>query len=259
MKKIKELVTQIDNLDLPQGNVFLPNTKEWVRLSLKIALDCENECKNGVENEDYEDMLKEWNEFFEEHSKNIENTSNFFDIDEPLFVVKKVDLPDPFNGTCNVNEELPTEFLYDSGFGVHKVTLEVDFGFIPDFMGIKRRIVYLALKEDGESYATISKYFGEWIAMRGAFYADTNNLPNLEEFLIRNHIAIKTSFKKHCGWCEYPLFIVNPKLLEKHPDWNAYLNDFFENICDQEIDLEKATKDMTNVFYEKLTVTLENK
>ena len=154
---------------------------------------------------------------------------------------------------CNKEETLPETFIYQTPYSTEKLELVVDYVMIPDFMGVEKRVVYLAAKdaETGESYAVFSKYFGEFIGQICTTYIDTNNLPEAEKFLVENHIGFKTPFTKTSGYCEYPLFVINPKLLAQTSEWENYLEDFvfFEG---QE---KMSTDTLVDMFYEMLNKT----
>lgn len=108
-------------------------------------------------------------------------------------------------------EELPTTYSY---CGYDNLELKIYAYQTTDFMGQDKRVLAIVL-ENKEVEIYVTTCFGEFIGQISTTYVNTNNNPNIEDFLFANHIGIKTAFTKRSGFCEYPLFIINPRLVEK--------------------------------------------
>lgn len=125
-------------------------------------------------------------------------------------------------------------------------------------MGKKKRIIALQLHDfDGCPYATISIAFGEFIGLMFTTYVDTNNNPWAEEFLQKNGIGIKTSFTKASGYCEYPLYAINPayvrKCLGDDIELISYLEDYnFDGKKMDYTDYFNIWEERTKDFYQML-------
>lgn len=107
--------------------------------------------------------------------------------------------------------------------------------------------IQLFLKEDNdiEAYATLTVNLGEYIGVKNCAYIDTNNLgDDILEWLEEIKAGHRTSFTKHSGFCEYPLFEFDEKFLlsiddnncynHYNDDYNEYMLPFYDN---DEIDI----------------------
>ena len=269
MKTIKEIIAAIEEMDIPEGNISKPNTKEWAKLKLSIAKDLENEFEYGEMEEDekneYKEVLKDWNEFYDEFGPKKIEVSNESETKEEDVVELNVE---QFNKNiakskednsstnfvkCDSNEIIPDSYSYDFGFSkVDGLKLKVQFMLSLDFMGVEKRVPHLSLFDEEEPYCTLTVHFGEFIGQMCTTYIDTNNNSNVEEFMLNNHIGFKTSFTKRSGWCEYPLYVINPKLLAQTEDWEKYRKDFDFYDDGDVLTLEELTK----MFYEELNKRL---
>lgn len=87
-------------------------------------------------------------------------------------------------------------------------------GLLGPSRGLAIRFVHT--NEDGivEPFTTLTVCFGEHISIKNAVYVDTNNNPWADQLLTQG-FAQATSFTKHSGMCEYPLWILSPELIEE--------------------------------------------
>ena len=109
-----------------------------------------------------------------------------------------------------------------NGFNGESVTVKINVRLyaVKDFMGkdmcgLALELLSLSDKNIWEPYGTISKNFGEYIGLKNAVYIDTNNCPYSEE-LLEKGIAMKTHLTKSSGFCQYPLWVINPDFLNEH-------------------------------------------
>jgi hypothetical protein len=203
-----------------------------------FALDIEKEYNNGTcSKQDYDEVLKDWNEFYDEFCPTTLKTNDGEDFEELVEVDEPEEDDDIFEGFDDFdeeesyekrewdrNEEFPDTYSFG---GYNGLKLKIYFYSATDFMGIEKRVPCLRLEKDGECYFTLTTNFGEFIGQMCTAYIDTNNNSNVERFLFENHIGFPTAFTKHSGYCVYPLYVINPRLIEKlSPDVNAYLEDF---------------------------------
>ena len=66
----------------------------------------------------------------------------------------------------------------------------------------------------GENRGDVDKFTEDYCG-----YIDTNNMPELANFIEDNDIGEFTGLTKRSGFCEYPLYLFNPeKLRELCPD-----------------------------------------
>lgn len=78
----------------------------------------------------------------------------------------------------------------------------------------------LSSTEDGypEPYGDVTVNLGDKVP-DFCGYVDTNNMPELEKFLVDNDIGEFTGFVQRSGFCVYPLYMFNvDKLRELCPD-----------------------------------------
>ena len=69
-----------------------------------------------------------------------------------------------------------------------------------------------------EPYGNITVNLGGDIPDYCAF-VDTNNMPEMEQFIVENELGIFTELARPSGFCTYPLYWFNPdKLRELCPD-----------------------------------------
>lgn len=91
--------------------------------------------------------------------------------------------------------------------------LEFKLGFYSQYDYLDREGMGIAIRayKDNEPYAIITvnvpNALGicETISIKNCAYVDTNNFPFVTE-LIEKGIAVDTGFKRHSGFCEYPLY-----------------------------------------------------
>lgn len=233
MRKINELLKEIDKLNIPEGNFFTPNTKAWAKMHLSMSMDLEKEAEYDANAaNELVKLINEWEEFIEEYK-------------EPEISKEK----------WNIEEIFDKEKLYEYN-GYKNLKLKIYFYNATDFMGIPKEVLCLRLEKEHDFYFTLTTNFGEFIGQIATTYIDTNNNPNVENFLLENHLAIKTQFTKHSGFCEYPLYIINPKLLKTlltKEKLYSYIRlyDFmfdFEEPKDEEC--EELLEKMTKAFYD---------
>ena len=82
--------------------------------------------------------------------------------------------------------------------------------------------MYIGLTTDGdgypEPYGDVTVNLGEKVP-DFCGYIDTNNMPELEKFLVNNDIGEFTGFMQRSGFCVYPMYMFNvDKLRELCPD-----------------------------------------
>lgn len=82
--------------------------------------------------------------------------------------------------------------------------------------------MYIGLTTDGdgypEPYGDVTVNLGEKVP-DFCGYIDTNNMPELEKFLVDNDIGEFTGFMQRSGFCVYPMYMFNvDKLRELCPD-----------------------------------------
>ena len=69
--------------------------------------------------------------------------------------------------------------------------------------------------DEEEFVITVNLEYGFVINERQQ-YVDTNNCPNIEEFLVSNGIAkLIPNCEVQSGWCTYPLYEFNTSLMEE--------------------------------------------
>lgn len=73
------------------------------------------------------------------------------------------------------------------------------------------------LHDDGciEPYANVTVNLRNKLPKNYGF-VDTNNLPELEKFLVDNKFAINTGFHRDSGFCRYPLYLFNLENIRKY-------------------------------------------
>lgn len=118
--------------------------------------------------------------------------------------------------------------------GMEEVVIKADFYAKSYDMieGKNKHVPALWLETpEGEPYADLSKGFGEFIGMECTTYMDGNALFDIKNFLKENHIGTDMGFKKHSGFCDYPLYKLSPFALEQlynKKQLNDYLKDFVD-------------------------------
>ena len=76
--------------------------------------------------------------------------------------------------------------------------------------------------EDPEAYGNITVNLGDEIPAYCA-YVDTNNMPEMEQFITENGLGVFTGLTKRSGFCEYPLYLFDTdKLRELCPEGDVY-------------------------------------
>lgn len=90
-----------------------------------------------------------------------------------------------------------------------QVQVEVDV-----YLDNKSLCVSLTTMEDGipEPYGNVTVNLDGTVPNYCA-YVDTNNMPDIEAFLVENGIAESTGLLKGSGYCVYPLYLFNPERL----------------------------------------------
>lgn len=241
MKTIKEIYEAIENMNIPKGNIFQVNSKEWAKNKILVACDIEKEYNNGMcSKEEYEEILKDWNDFYNQFNSNDfetieEEFEELVEIEEVETSEEEIDIFEGFEDfeeenksfdlkSWDKDETLPKTYTFH---GYSDLELKIYYYDACDFMGDSKRVICIRLEKDNECYFTLSTCFGEFIGQIFTTYIDVNNNPGVEEFLFENHIGFKTSFTKHSGYCEYPLFVINPRLVsELSLEVKDYMNDF---------------------------------
>ena len=76
-------------------------------------------------------------------------------------------------------------------------------------------LLYLEFIEVGseELIAVATVNLGEFISILNAAHIDTNNHPNMVEFLEENGFGVKTDLIRTSGFCKYPIFLFNEDIL----------------------------------------------
>lgn len=101
-------------------------------------------------------------------------------------------------------EQAETDLQLTDSFGdTFQVQVEVNV-----YLDNKSLCVSLTAMEDGipEPYGNITVNLDGTVPNYCA-YVDTNNMPNIEAFLVENGIAEFTGLTKKSGYCEYPLYL----------------------------------------------------
>lgn len=117
----------------------------------------------------------------------------------------------------NEVEAIPKLFLYE----------------VKDFKGDTITIPGIRLYTNEEEgllpYATLTKSFGEFIAVKNSAYIDTNNCPFAPQ-LLEVGIAKDTGFTKHSGMCIYPLWVFDEDFLRDigPGEYERYSHEFDE-------------------------------
>ena len=107
----------------------------------------------------------------------------------------------------------------DSGNPVTLYT-RLELYSVTDYMGREMPGLALDLFVDSnvpgylESYATLTKSFGEFISIKNSAYIDTNNCPFADQ-LLEQGIAEPTGLYKTSGFCKYPLWVFKEELLQE--------------------------------------------
>ena len=68
---------------------------------------------------------------------------------------------------------------------------------------------------DGFPFATFTVNLGEFIGLKNSAYIDTNNNPEIIEWLEKEGFGEVTGFTKRSGFCEYPLFLFKEEVLKE--------------------------------------------
>ncbi len=121
------------------------------------------------------------------------------------------------SGTRQAEEEEPEEkteqtLEYKTWFGTtDQVTLTVS-----TYMDNDSLYVGLTKEEDGfsEFYADVTVNLSTPVPPYCAF-VDTNNRPEVEEFLVKNEIAQSMGLEQISGYCKYPLYMFNEQKLRE--------------------------------------------
>lgn len=73
------------------------------------------------------------------------------------------------------------------------------------------------INDDGsvEPYANVTVNLNNKLA-KNYGYVDTNNMPEIEKFLVDNDFAINTGFYRESGFCRYPLYLFNFENIRKY-------------------------------------------
>lgn len=142
--------------------------------------------------------------------------------------------------TIKVNEDKDftklTVFIYGKEW-----TLIPKLGFYvaPDFMGEDHSNLAVQLYCDGEygleSFAILTKNFGEYIGMKFCAYIDTNNCQFADQ-LLQQGIAIDTGLTKQSGFCKYPLWQFNEEFLKAVDEekYRLYSEEYDKYIADED-------------------------
>lgn len=91
---------------------------------------------------------------------------------------------------------------------------------ISSYLNNGNMYIGLSMMEDGypEPYGDVTVNLGVEVP-DFCGYVDTNNMPELEKFLVDNDIGEFTGFMERSGFCMYPLYMFNvDKLRELCPD-----------------------------------------
>lgn len=117
-----------------------------------------------------------------------------------------------------------------------KVRIGVKFGKATDCMKRKKGIIELQAfnAEDGCPETRITTVFEDYLKFCWT-YIDTNNNPNIEEFLQKNNIGYPTKFLKPSVYCVFPCYFINPTFIKERlseNDWKKYLG-YFKNKGDE--------------------------
>ena len=110
------------------------------------------------------------------------------------------------------NSKSENNLLLTDSFGkTWQVQLEVN-----TYLNNQSLCVGMTAVEDGEPepYGNITVNLGVAVPNFCA-YVDTNNMPDIESFLVENKIAEATGLSKRSGYCEYPLYLFNTERLRE--------------------------------------------
>jgi len=117
------------------------------------------------------------------------------------------------------NESVKKTFRIDDTLGNEvEITATLFLYDVTDCLGrpMNGLGIQLYAQENGVflPYATLTKTFGEYIAIKNAMYIDTNNCAFAPQLLSLG-IAKDTGLTKARGWCEYPLWIFSEEFLKE--------------------------------------------
>lgn len=74
----------------------------------------------------------------------------------------------------------------------------------------------LADTEEPYTVLTVNLENMNAIGLPDMTFIDTNNNPDAMEFLVSNHLATDTGYRRGSGWVEYPMVQVNLPLIYRH-------------------------------------------
>ena len=148
-----------------------------------------------------------------------------------------------------------------------ELELEGFFYNVKDFMLRDRTSLALILYDSDEDgtceYGRLTTGFGEFIGMKGTTYINGNGIFfDPEQVMIENGLGIQMGgIKKQSGFCEYPLYLINPYLLEKiykkdelceYLGYYRFMNEHILNDEEYENDIAEL-KASYDEYYEKCT------
>ena len=120
-----------------------------------------------------------------------------------------------------------------------KLIPKLFFCSVPDFMGEKHNNIGIRLLYEGkyglETFANLTKNFGEYISMKFCAYVDTNNCQWANQ-LLEQGIAEDTGFTKQSGFCTYPLWLFNEEFLKAVDEdiYKRYLEEYDKYMADED-------------------------
>lgn len=122
---------------------------------------------------------------------------------------------------------------------------------VEDLLGRPMHIPAIQIyTEDGEPYATLTKSFGEFIAVKNCAYIDTNNCPYSKK-LLELGVAKDTGITKASGFCRYPLWEFDEDFLkdiggEEYAQYSKEFDDYmsFGEDEDEEPEIDSFEQSM---------------
>ncbi len=122
---------------------------------------------------------------------------------------------------------------------------------VREFMDKPMHILSIKMySEDGEPYATLTKSFGEFIAVKNCAYIDTKNCPYSKK-LLELGVAKDTGITKASGFCRYPLWEFDEDFLkdiggEQYEQYSKEFDDYmsFGEYEDEEPEIDSFEQSM---------------
>lgn len=99
---------------------------------------------------------------------------------------------------------MPKTYRFSTEYGDYTVTLEKREYY-------NGNLAIRMITEDDEVFATMTVNLGEEddVLPANMAYVDTNNLPEIEDFIVKNGLGESTGETRTSGYCTYPLYKFN--------------------------------------------------